>query len=311
MKHYFKIIKNFLPESVKKWVEKRALDYKLKKHRERKERFKVSFAEIENVLANFSFDFDFIIHSSISNIGSVENSGQLAKLILSKVDLERFTVLAPALPFLGSVKEYLENLELFDLANARNAMGKIPNQIMKLEGCKRSFHPSHSCIALGKRAAYYTIGHENDETPFGKESPFYKLTLSNGKILMFGVGLNSVTNFHVYEDLMGDLLPFKVYDDKVYSIPSKNEEIEKQILTRAHNPSLSAIRDCERARKKLIEKGYIRTFGVGASEISLLDAKGLTIVLLEMLLEGLSIYGKACLNELQVAKVKDILEELK
>jgi aminoglycoside 3-N-acetyltransferase len=312
MKILIKLIKNLLPNFLKSKLEKKILNRKLNKHKERKQRVTVSLQQIETILDRFDLDNDIIIHSSTSNIGKIEgNAVQLTELIISKIDLSKHTLLAPALPFLGSMKDYLDSLEDFDLTTAKNAMGNISNMIMKKEGCKRSFHPTHSVLAIGKNSNFYASNHELCSAPFCKESPYYKLTQNDGKILMFGVNLNSVTNFHVYEDMLGELLPHHVYTDKSYKIPCADGNTEIIVTTKAHNPLLSAKRDCERARKFLIKNNYIETYKLGDSEISLLDSKGLTITLLEMLLHGNSIYGKVKLSRDQKAKAQELLRELK
>ena len=117
-------------------------------------------------------------------------------------------LLAPALPFNTSMNDHLEQCAAFDVRTAKNAMGAIANVVMQQPGCLRSVHPSHSTLAHGARAAYYVDAHGRDATPFGPHSPFCKLTQDRGQILLFGVGLNSVTCFHVYEDLLGAALPF-------------------------------------------------------------------------------------------------------
>lgn len=312
LKTFIKSIKNYLPTFLKKKLDDRVKRNKLKKHKERKQRVYVKLEEIENILNKFHFNSDVIIHSSTSNIGKIEGGAKnLTDLIISKIDLSKYTLLAPALPFLGSMKEYLDSCDNFNLENAKNAMGNISNMIMKKEGCLRSLHPTHSVIAVGKDGEYYTFDHELCTTPFCTNSAYYKITKNGGKILMFGVNLNSITNFHVYEDMLGELLPFEVYEKGKYTIKSTNGIIEKNIEVKAHNPFLSAKRDCEKARKYLEKNGYIETYSIGDSEISLLDAKGLTITLLEMLLKGESIYGKVKLSNEQKTEVEELLKELK
>ena len=311
LKVFVKSIKNYLPTFLKKKVDEKVLNNKLKKHRERKKRVFVKLQEVEDILNKFDFNSDIIIHSSTSNIGKIEGGGiAITDLIVSKIDLSKNTLLAPALPFLGSVKDYIESLTSFDLQNAKNAMGNISNMIMKKEGCQRSFHPTHSVIALGKNAKFYAENHETCKTPFAEQSPYYKITKNNGKILMFGVNLNSITNFHVYEDILGDFLPFKVYTKDEYIIKSTNGNLNQNIIVRAHNPKQSAKRDCERARKFLIENNYIETYSLGDSEVSMLDAKGLTITLLQMLQSGHSIYGKVKLSKKQKLKIEETLNLL-
>ncbi|QDF29511.1 AAC(3) family N-acetyltransferase [Halarcobacter anaerophilus] len=312
MRILVKQIKQYLPNFLKKKIDDKVEKNKLRKHRERKKRVLISLKEVDNLLNKFTLNSDIIIHSSTSNIGKIEGgTKELTNLIISKIDLSSYTLLAPALSFLGSQKEYLENLDSFNLQEAKNAMGNISNMIMKKDNCKRSFHPSHSVIAIGKNVNYYISDHEKGKTPFSGSSPYSKITNNNGKILMFGVNLNSVTNFHVYEDMLEEYLPFDVYLKNIYKIDSENNGKNLVIEVKAHNPFLSAKRDCERARKYLLKNGYIESYKLGDSEISLLDAKGLTITLLQMLLKGDSIYGKVKLKKKQKEKVNELLERLK
>ena len=80
--------------------------------------------------------------------------------------------------------------------------------------------------------------------------------------------------------------------------------------TSCHCPFLTARRECERTRPYLERAGHIRTVPIGESEISLLDARGLTTTLLKMLLAGDSIYGPVSLTAAQAAAVKQCLAEL-
>lgn len=311
MKEFFRHIRIYLPNFLKGYLEKIILERKLDQHKDRKERHKIKIDEIDKILNKFNFSSDIIIHSSTSNIGKIEGGTSiLTDLILSKIDLNTYTLMSPALPFTGSVKNYLDDLTVFDLDIAKNAMGNISNQIMKKSDCRRSFHPTHSVIAIGRNSEYYSENHEICETPFSENSPFYKLTINNGKILMFGVGLNFITNFHVYEDLLGDFFPLDVYTADVYTIKGIKKGNINSIKTKAHNPHISAKRDCERAREFLIKNKYIESYMIGDSEISLLDAKGLTITLLNMLKHGDSIYGKVKIDNALVFRIDEILKEL-
>jgi aminoglycoside 3-N-acetyltransferase len=282
--------------------------------RERKQRTQFSVQEIAGALDQCSFSGDLILHSSISNIGKLRDGTalDLARQIMSRLDLKAVTLLAPALPFNTAMTDYLDQYPSFDVRTAKNAMGAIANIVMQQEGCLRSVHPTHSTLALGANAAHYADGHEKDSTPFGPNSPYAKLTRRRGKILMFGVGLNSVTNFQVHEDLLGALLPFEVYQPRRYAIPCIDRQGRTLVVhTLCHCPFLAARRDGERARRYLQRGGHIRTQRVGESEISLLDARGLTATLLEMLLHGDSIYGPVKLPGKQKAAVEKCLSELR
>lgn len=311
MRKLIKLAKIYLPSWIKHKLDKKILNRKIKKSRERKKRVFILEAEVREVLNKLNLSGDIMVHASMSNIGKIEGGAPATtKAIIDCLDLNNDTISAPALPFMGSMKEYLDTVSLFDVETAKNCMGGISCLIMEMNGCFRSVHPTHSVIALGKHAKDYTNSHHLSKTPFGSTSPFKKLVERNGKILMFGVDLNSVTSFHVYEDMLGDYLPFDVYTNKQYKVNCKDNDLAMDVITRAHNPIVSAKRDCELSRDMLIECGAITTYKLGESEVSLLDAHKLTLTLLKMLKTGNSIYGKVSLDKLQSQKVDQIINEL-
>lgn len=312
VKRFVKLVLPFLPAPIRRKVLDRATARRVAESRKRKQRTQVSMEEIAVALDRLSFSRDLIIHSSMSNIGKLRDGTalDLTRQVLSRLDLGAVTLLAPALPFNTSMTEYLDQCSGFDVRTAKNAMGAIANILMRQEGCLRSLHPTHSTLALGANASQYIDGHEKDATPFGPKSPFAKLTRNNGKILMLGVGLNSVTNFHVYEDMLGDQMPFNVYQARRYEVPCIDRAGKAVVVrTACHSPFLSARRECERARGYLERGGHIQTQCIGESEISLLDARGLTTTLFAMLLDGDSIYGAVKLSSTQRAAVERCLSE--
>lgn len=312
MKQIAKRILPLLPAVLQTLLRKEAERRRQIEKKARKERISISGGDIEHALAQFRFESDVILHSSISNIGKFELPVQeIAALFTQTVDTSRHTLLVPALPFNSSMREYLDKAEVFDVRSARNAMGAIPNILMAYPGAVRSIHPTHSVVALGPRASFYVENHQADSTPFGPNSPFFKLTKRRGKILMFGVGLNSVTNFHVYEDLLGPALPFEVYLGRRYVTQCIDHDGSNIVVeSPCHNPQLSSRRECERARSHLQSAGAITTVPFGDSEVSVIDAHLFTVTLLEMLLAGKSIYGDIVISPEQRHAVHNALREI-
>ena len=314
LKRWVKLALPLLPAALQRKLRDAAGRRRLADARSRRQRTHFSIEDSARALDRLGLSGDLMIHSSILNIGKLKDGtpADLVRQVMSRLDLSAVTLLAPALPFNASMKEYMDRCTGFDVRSAPNAMGAMANVLMHQPGCLRSLHPSHSVIALGARAAQYVEGHENDPTPFGPNSPFAKLTRNGGKILMFGVGLNSVTSNHVYEDMLGTMVPFNVYLAPRYEVPCVDRSGQRVVVrTYCHAPFLAARRDCERARKSLERGGHLRTERIGESEISLLDARGHTVTLLEMLLEGDSIYGPVSLSAAQAAKVSKCLSELR
>jgi aminoglycoside 3-N-acetyltransferase len=314
VKRWVKLVLPILPAPLRCKVLDLATRRRLAQARKRKQRTQFSVREVAQALDRLRFSGDVILHSSISNIGKLTDGTavDLAAQVLSRLDLKAVTLLAPALPFNTAMTDYLDQHPSFDVRTAKNAMGAIANIVMQQEGCLRSVHPTHSTLALGANAARYADGHHSDPTPFGPNSPYARLTRNGGKILMFGVGLNSITNFHVYEDMLGAQLPFEVYQPRRYAIPCIDRQGRALVVhTVCHSPFMAARRDCERARPYLQRGGHIRTQRVGESEISVLDARGLTATLLEMLLRGDSIYGPVKPSREQRAAAEKCLSELR
>lgn len=301
-----------LPRWAQQIVRRRAERRRLTQHAERKQRTKVRLAEVVAQLETFGLDTDVIVHGSISNIGKMDHPvPALVDELLRVVGTERNTLLVPALPYNTTMKEYLDGLVSFDIRCAKNAMGAISNLVMGMQGSLRSLHPTHSVVAFGPKAQDYVQSHHLDTSPFGTNSPYAKLTQRRGKILLIGVGLNSVTCFHVYEDLLGPDCPIQVYLPTTYRIPCTDHAGEAvSVSTVAHNPSVSASRECERARPWLQEAGAIRTVPLGESELTVIDAWLFTRTLLERLKKGESIYGKVKLRPEHVTAIDRRLSEL-
>jgi aminoglycoside 3-N-acetyltransferase len=310
------VVKSFLPHlppALAKRLKAHARDQKLAQHRERKRNdAPVRLAEVDDCLNELSLRGDVLVHASLSSFGKLECTGpQFASWLLQRLDPRQRTVLAPALPFLGSMRDYLEQLDTFDIRTARNAMGGLSREWMKQAEVRRSLHPTHSVIALGAAAAAYCDAHHRAAAPFAPGSPYHELVQRDGQILMLGVGLNSVTNFHVYEDLLGDCLPLQPYLAQRFEVACIDATGQAlRVSTPCHDPALSARRDGERARLALQRAGAISSVSLRDSEISVLSARVHTRVLLAMLLDGYSIYGKVRLDERQRAAVERELAKL-
>ena len=311
LKTQIKRLVALLPVTIQSFLR---IENKKRQRRERsgRERTMVHVADILERLIDCELVGDFMVHGSISNIGKLDRPvSELMKGWIQQVDLKRQTMLCPALPYNTTMLEYLEVCKVFDVRSAKNAMGAISNWIMAMPGALRSIHPTHSVVAVGAAASEYVAGHERDTTPFGPNSPYQKLTLRGGKIVMFGVGLNSVTSFHVYEDMLGSAMPLAVYLDQCFDVPCVGSTGNAMMVTtRCHNPSVSAIRECERARDELVRAGAIKTYALGDSELSVVDARLFTVTLLKMLADGNSIYGDVKLTPAQRQRVEECQEQL-
>ncbi len=299
-----------LPKSMKDYLRgvKERID--LKKSDKLKKANTISQKEVRDLLQSFHLDCDVFLHTSLRKIGYEIEGGKefVAAVIKDVVDLKKHTLLVSALPFRTTMKEFLDEHSFVDMRNAPNAMGAINNIFMADNRSFRSLHPTHSVVAIGNEAEQYVAEHHFDKTPFGVHSPYYKLMENNGKILLFGVDLTSMTFTHVIEDLLGEDYPVDVYLERGYDVEVIGFDGQKnEVITKCHDPKVSSIRDCESIRKYLIEAGAMVTRKLGVGEVSLVDAKLYNRVVCKLLLEKKSIYGDVVLSSKAREKVANVL----
>ncbi len=304
-----KICPHFLVDLYRKISEKR----EIAKSNRLKQELTISKDDVRDVLKLCEMDSDIYLHTSLRNIGYAIEGGKefIADVIFEYVNLDKHTLLVSALPFKYTMKDFLDKTNILDIRTAPNLMGAVNNIIMKKEGARRSLHPTHSTVAIGKDTDFFVSEHHLDKTPFGEHSPYYKLKERNGKILLFGVGLDSMTFTHVIEDMIGKLYPVKVYTDTIYNVDviDFNGKVHN-VTTTCHDPEISRIRNCESIREYLIKGGVMKTYPLGKSEVSIIDAKGYLKVVGELLLQGISIYGEVNLSDEAKDKVKEIISSL-
>ncbi len=78
--------------------------------------------------------------------------------------------------------------------------GAFPELLRTTPGALRSANPGASCVALGKYAWWFTSDHALDYG-YGPQSPFGKLVEANGKTLLLGAPLDTMTLLHHAEHL--------------------------------------------------------------------------------------------------------------
>jgi aminoglycoside 3-N-acetyltransferase len=299
---------SFLIRPLRKHYEKRTVN----RIKERFRKITITKEEITSIINNLNLDCDVFLHSSTTNIGRISGGTKfVCELIQNKVNIEKHTLLVSALPYRGKFKAYLESNPVFDVRTAPVAMGAINEYFSLYPNAKRSLHPTHSVVAIGPDAEYYVSEHHLDNTPFGVHSPYYRILEKQGKIVLFGVGLRSMTFSHVIEDILGNYFPVNPYCKKEYQVPVfDNEGKEYIVKTPCHDPLKALKRNGYNLMPYFQKYNAIKTYLIGDSEISVLEAQLIIYAHCQALLEGMSLYGKfkikAELKE-KVLKLKNII----
>ncbi len=148
-------------------------------------------------------------------------------------------------------------------------------------------------VGFGDHAASWLADHHLDPSPFGPHSGFHRLAEARGKILLMGVGLSSVTGFHLIEDQLGERFPVRVYLPQSFRVPCTSDSGEEfEVQTQCHDPFISQVRDCYLMDAIFKSEGVYRSMAVGLGEVGVIDAYRMNELLKVQALERRkTIYG--------------------
>ncbi len=273
---------------------------------------KVPREEVDELFSKLALGSDVMIHSSLPDIGNIKLkhvTDNLKRYILDS----GYTILCPALPIKGSSYDYLKSIKEFDVRTAPNAMGTVSTFYGRQEGVRRSMSPTHSVVALGERSAYYTAEHHFDETPFTEKSPYFRLIVNKGKILMLGASLKNLTFNHVIEDMIGeDSFPVRVYDPRRFEVDLVDDSGTRyRGHFRAHSHKSGRMRDSVELMEMVRNLPSTKVFPIGCGEVLLLDAKDVCLCLLTQLKGGLTTMGHRKVSEGCIQKADTWIDYIK
>ncbi len=229
-------------------------------------------------------------HSSLSKLGYVEGGAPAVVDVLMDLVGQQGTLLMPSFPGNGFNYDHLKTDPVFDVNNTPSNMGAITEDFRKRNGVLRSLHPTDPVCAFGKEAEWFVKDHFGQLTPYNEHSPFMKLVQKKGKILLLGVKLESVTNFHTPEDAIPNF-KYPVYHEKVFTVRLKDKEGKNlTMITKVHDPQQSKKRRCNDLEPAFIKDGVMRKFRIGNGIGYLIDAAKMHNWLMEKYKEGITMY---------------------
>jgi len=207
-----------------------------------------------------------LVHSSLSRFGIVTGGVDTVIDALLEAVAPDGTIIVPTLT--GSEKLCPANPPVFDVINSPCWTGKIPETFRKRSTAARSLHPTHSVSAIGAKAKYFTEGHENCVTPCGLNSPYHKLALSDGYVLMLGVDLECCTLFHTAEELAD--VDYVNQKDFVTATVKDYQGRETKLKLKIHK--YGDERNFQKMESILMEKCILKKGKIGNAEIRLIKA---------------------------------------
>lgn len=232
--------------------------------------------------AGINADETLLVHSSLSKIGYIDGGAKTVVEALLELLGENGNLLMPTSPNSGLQLEYIESLDVFDVARDKSKLGAISEYFRSLPEAIRSAHPTEPVSCIGPDAAYFTEDHFGTLTPYTADSPFFRVSERGGKILYLGVTLdNAGTNLHTMEDAVEEFR-YPVYFQKIFEVSVRfpNGEIKK-MNTKVHNPEQSVLRKCDDLLPLFKERGVYNEVQIGEARALLFDAKRMLSCMIE------------------------------
>lgn len=206
-----------------------------------------------------------LVHSAIRSCGYVEGGADGLLRGLQRAVGEAGTLVLPTLT--GSRTDSPGQPPSFDRFRTPCWTGALAQRALGWPGVVRSFHPTHSCVAVGPMAHALTREHFDSVTPVDARSPFQKVVQYGGKILIIGLDLKCLTLVHAVEEMVRKPDPCHARPCRCLMVDGDRRELKDY---RLHDWSVVAP-DYEQYRPALEKAGAIRALKVGDAASWLLD----------------------------------------
>lgn len=192
-------------------------------------------------------------------------------------------VMMPTLTFSGTAVAYAQTKPLFDVARTPSRMGLLTELFRRMPGVVRSLHPTHSVALWGDAALSVAQGHDSSETPCGQGTPFEALLHRQGKIVLLGVDISSMTFFHFLEEMMAPEWPVNPFTEAVFHLLSKDRDGNMvETCCRLFEPVVSRRRNLQKLVPYLKNAGAWQEIKVGNLKIISLTAAEVEAVVRKM-----------------------------
>lgn len=232
-----------------------------------------------------------IAHTSYGRFAGFDGGIGDAIRVLQEAVGEDGTLLMPTLPFSGSAIDYVSETPITDLRKTPSRMGLLTEIFRRLPGVTRSIHPTHPIAAWGRHSEIMLEGHATAGSPCGMGSPYHKLLEFDGKILLAGVTIRSMTFYHCVEEMLESLLPTSPFTRKIYSLQSCDRNGQLHLTqSRLYERSVSKRRDCGLMIDPLRERGCWHETKVGRLPLIALSAREVLSTAEDMARRGIFCY---------------------
>ena len=209
-----------------------------------------------------------LIHSSMKSIGEVAG--------------EADTVLDAWIEYFGhgllllpthTWKNINSNSPVYNPKETPSCVGLLTNMFLKRDGVIRSLHPTHSMAGIGKKAAEYLAGEENNNTPCTPGGCYDRLRSCGGKVLLVGVGHERNTFIHSVEEVLN--VPHRLSDKPMkLQIVMPDGSIKDSYMRKHYNADQPHIsEDFVKLNQAFLDCKAVREVTFGDAKCLLCDAQ--------------------------------------
>lgn len=182
-------------------------------------------------------------------------------------------LMLPTLPFTGTAVAYAQANPVFDVKRTPSRTGLLTELFRRMPAVTRSVHPTHAVAVWGKDAAVLTERHHTAETPCGAPSPYARLLDTDGKILLLGADISSLTLYHTTEAILEKKFPVNPFTAEVFTLQSRDAAgALLTTRTRLFEPAISRRRNLYKLVAPLKAANAWREKRLGSMDLVVLKA---------------------------------------
>lgn len=161
--------------------------------------------------------------NGMGEMNIVRYSKEIVEILLDLVGLDGLIMMnTDSIP---NLKAFAFEGQVFDYRKDYSRRGWISEMFRRRPDVCRSVHPVYNVTAWGKGASQLVADHEKS-TPFtmDENSPWYKMTLIGGKVVLLGASYEQNSMMHMPECMNPDTFPRPIF----YHLPFRFKYIDSQ-----------------------------------------------------------------------------------
>jgi aminoglycoside 3-N-acetyltransferase len=228
------------------------------------------------------------VHSSIDGLAMDIPPRRILQLLLDTVGPEG-TILMPSYPKLTSYA-FLKSGQVWDVRRTPSYSGLLTEIFRRMEGTRRSLHPTKSVAVRGPLRDELIGEHHTDIRPYGAASPYYKFVAHGGRAIGIGVSVRYIAFIHAIDDHLAERFPVTTYRGAALSGKVVDYSgTQREVSTLAHDIRLAY--DPVGLLRRHVPREQAHSLTYKNREFFYADARAVFDTGVRLAQQGITIYG--------------------